>query len=225
MALVARLNAASAARLSPCARVRGPQADERPRVLRIQLERAAEQRHRRCGIVVEERDESGAVVRVHRELRGIELRRTDRDLAIELLPRFLRVALREPHEAEQPVQPFGRIPLPQVGLPILHDRAFAQHRFGAVERAARDVHHRRLEMRERKVGIQLHRARQRAQPVFSPVRMREPELVAPVAGLERDRAARRGERFAEAAGAHEQEREASRALPRDRARSSMARRT
>ena len=48
--------------------------------------------------------------------------------------------------------------------------------------------HRRFEMRKREVWIEVHRARERTQAVFSPFRVSEPELVAPITWLERYRA-------------------------------------
>ena len=100
-------------------------------------------------------------------------------------------------------RPSRRIALFQVRLAVLDDGALAQRRFGAVERAARDVHHRRLEVRERKIRIQLHRPAQRLQPLVAPRGVRQPELVAPVARLERHGAARGGQRLDRAAGADE----------------------
>ena len=52
--------------------------------------------------------------------------------------RFVGVSLRQPDEPQQPVQPAGRIALPQVRLPILDERAFAQDGCRGVERAAGD---------------------------------------------------------------------------------------
>ena len=169
--------------------MRRSEADERPGVLRIEFERTAERRHRRAGVLLRQGREAGAVVRVHRELGRVKLRRPDDDFPVELLARFSQIALRQPDEAEQPVKALGRIALAQMRLPVLDDRAFAQHGLGAVERAAGDVDHRRLEMRERKVRVQLHRPRERAEPVVAPLRVRQAELMPPVAGLERDRPA------------------------------------
>src|ERR671912_1482034 len=81
--------------------------------------------------------------------------------------------------------------LAQVRLAILDGGSLAKHRFGEVERAPRDVDHRRLEMREREVGIELHGARQGAQTLVTPRRVCDAEVMAPVAGLERHGTSRR----------------------------------
>ena len=52
---------------------------------------------------------------------------------------------------------------------------------------------------ERKIRIQVHRPRQRLQPLLAPGGVRQPELVAPVARLERDRATCRSQRLGRAA--------------------------
>ena len=121
----------------------------------------------------------------------VELLGPERALPGELRFRFRHVALREPHETEQPVQAARRIALPEVGLAVLDDRPFAQHRLGAIERAAGDVDHRGFEMREREIGIQVGHPRQGAQALISPGGMRHPEVMRPLTRLERDRAPRR----------------------------------
>src|SRR4030095_5960300 len=80
--------------------------------------------------------------------------------------------------AEPPVEPLGGLPLLQMPLPILDERALSQDGFRAIEIAARDMYHRRFEVNERKVGIEIDCARGRLEPLVPPGRMREPELVA-----------------------------------------------
>ena len=151
--------------------------------------------------------EAGAVVRVHRELAGVELRRPGFEFSRELAMGFVGIAAREPDQAEQPVQPLGGITLLSIGLTILNDGSLAEHGLGAIEVAAGDVNHRGFEVDERELGIEIDRARQCLQPLLAPRRVGQPELVAPVAGLERDRAARGRERLGGAPGAHEEERQ------------------
>ena len=101
--------------------------------------------------------------------------------------------------------PLRRIALLHVRLTVLDDGAFAKRGLGAVEHPARDVHHRRLEVRERKIRIQLHRPGHRLETFVGPGRVRQAELVAPVARFERHGAARGGQRLDRTAGADEQE--------------------
>ena len=76
------------------------------------------------------------------------------------------------------MQPLGRLALLAIGLTILNDRALAQDWLGAIEIPAGDVHHRHLEMDERKILIEVDRARQRLQPLLAPRRVRQAELIA-----------------------------------------------
>ena len=71
-------------------------------------------------------------------------------------------------------------------LAILHGRSLAQHRFGIAQVAARDVNHRHLKVRERKVGIQRERVVGRAQPFVAPRRVTQPEEMTPVRRVERN---------------------------------------
>lgn len=105
------------------------------------------------------------------------------------------------------MQALRGVSLLQVGLTILHDGSLAQHRFSACEVAAGDVDHGRLEVDEGKLGIEVHGAGQRLKSFFTPSGMREPELIAPVRGLERDRPPCLGQRLGCAAGAHQEERQ------------------
>ena len=184
----ARANAASAATASPSARSAAP---GRPASARGpgRAQRLAEA-HDGRGIAVDEVREPGAVVRVHRELRRIELSHARRDLAIEFEQRLRGIAARQPDEAEQPVQALRRIALLQVRLAILDDRAFAQRGLGAIEHSrARCAPSPPRSARTENPGT-ARRPRHRLQPFVAPGGVREPELVAPVARFERHRAPR-----------------------------------
>ena len=105
------------------------------------------------------------------------------------------------------MEPLRGIALLAIGLTVLHDGPLAQYGLGAIEMAAGDVHHRHLEVHERKILVEIARASKRLQPFFAPCGVCKTELIAPVARLERDGAARGGQRLGGPAGAHEQERE------------------
>ena len=171
------------------------------------LERAREHLCRLGGALRRQCGEPRAVARVHRELDRVELRRAAVELPLKFRARLQDVADRQTHETEQPVQPLGRIPLPAIRLPVLHGRPFAQRRFRLFERVPRDIDHRGFEMRERKVRIQLHRAAQRGEPLVSPRRVGEAEMMSPVLRFEPHGPACFIDRFTGAPGAHEQERE------------------
>ena len=88
-----------------------------------QLQRAAEAGNGRGTVAGAQTGEPGAVIRVHRELSGVELAGTKSHFALEGEMGLSGVAAREANEAEQPVQPFCRSLL-QVRLTVLDDRAF-----------------------------------------------------------------------------------------------------
>ena len=64
-----------------------------------------------------------------------------------------------------------------------------------------------FEMDEREIRVKFDRPFERLQPFLAPRRVRQPELVAPVARLERDGAPRCGQRFCRTPGAREQKRQ------------------
>ena len=199
-------------------------ADQRARVLREEAERLPEPLHGRTGIARREVREPGAIVRVHRELRPIELSHPGTISRSNSSSASVGVASCQPDDAEQPVQAPRRIALLHVCLAILDDGAFAKRGLGAVEHPARDMHHRRLEVRERKIRIQLHRPAHRLEALVAPGRVRQAELVAPVARLERHGAARGGQRLVERPALTRMKASVACASARSRS-SSIARRT
>ena len=79
-----------------------------------------------------------------------------------------------------------------------------QERIGkerAIQSAAGDMDHRRFEVHERKIRVQLNGLRERAQPLLAPCRMRQPKLVAPIVRIDRNGAPGRRERVGGTPGA------------------------
>ena len=104
-------------------------------------------------MIVGKRGKSSAVIGIHRELGRVELGGAEYHFAFELLARLVQVPLCKTDKSEQPVQSLRRVALAQVCLAVLQDGPFPEHRLGTVESAACDVHHCRLEVRERKLRI------------------------------------------------------------------------
>src|SRR5712691_4227095 len=109
--------------------MRQREAQMRGRVVRIQLERALE-RSGRVGCAARAKQRRAAAVEgMHRVLAPVKtMRLGQRAFAIQLADRFVDVILREPHEAEQPVQPQRGEASTLRELSILDGGALTKHR-------------------------------------------------------------------------------------------------
>ena len=100
---------------------------------------------------------------VHRIFASVEpVRLRQLALAFQFFDRFVHIVLRQPHEAEQPVQAERRISAAPADLPILHRGALSQHGFRFVQVTARHVDHRHLKVREGEIGVERERVGRRA---------------------------------------------------------------
>jgi hypothetical protein len=174
-------------------------------VLGVQLERAFEQRQGAGDVPALQGREARPVVGVHGELGGVDLSGADRDLPLELRLRLGGMAAGQAHHAQQPVEALGREALVEMVRSVLGDGALAQHGLCPVEGAPRNVDHGRLELRPREVGIELQGPGQRPQPSLAPLRVGQAEVVAPITGIEVDRAPGRALGLGYPAGADQQE--------------------
>src|SRR5690606_33523824 len=110
-------------------------------------------------------------------------------LPFERLACTTLVASSQAHETAQPVQCDAAETRRAGLLTCLAGDAGIELALGLVEGLPRDVHRRREPVRERKAGEQRGRAACLTQPLFSPTHGGKTQVMAPVVGFERDRAA------------------------------------
>ena len=130
------------------------------------------------------------------------------NLRLECLNGILGIAPRERDHPQQPPQSAGGESTPRPVVALLGAQPFLERRRSRLRRAARDIHHRPLKVRERKVRVPFECARQRVEALGAPRRISQPELVHPVIRFDRDGAQRgvpRGLALARA-GQHERQR-------------------
>ncbi len=180
------------------------------RMIRVRGEHIVEARDRLVAPVSPQQRRAAAERGVRRIFASVEtVRFGERPLAREFRQRVFDVVLRESHEPEQPVQSERGVALAAPDLPILDRRAVPEDALRVGEMTARHVNHRRLEVGEGEVRIELERRGAGAQPFVAPRGVAEAKEVAPVAGLEGDRAARRADRAGCVPGADEDQGEAA----------------
>ena len=101
-----------------------------------------------------------AVKRVHLVFAAVQsMRLGELALPVELTKRLVDVVLRQPNQAEQPMQAQCWIAIATTNLAILDSGPLTEDRFGLRETSPGDMDHCRLKICKREIGVERERVR------------------------------------------------------------------